>query len=157
LHIGRRRSFLPDLLRRHCPMPVGFAEEAMPILPGCWYVAPPDRHLYVCEGDMRLSHGPRINWTRPAIDPMFCSAAKAHGPAVIGVIMSGMLRDGVTGLAEVHARGGQTIVQHPLDAEADELPRNALRAVDADHVVPLRQLSVTIAMCLERQANAHRE
>ena len=156
LHIGRRRSLLPQLLAGQCPMPVSHAEEAMPILRGHVYIAPPDRHLHVCENDMRLSTGPRINWTRPAVDPMFSSAAVAHGPAVIGVVMSGTQRDGVAGLSEVEGRGGQTIVQHPDDAEWPDLPLNVLGAVQANHVVPLRTLSFTIAMCLTQRSSFKR-
>src|SRR5262245_1116249 len=78
LHTGRHRSVLPALLRPRCPMKVTFAEDAMPILSGHVYVAPPDRHLCICDNDIRLSYGPRIHWARPAVDPMFCSAAKAH-------------------------------------------------------------------------------
>jgi two-component system, chemotaxis family, protein-glutamate methylesterase/glutaminase len=153
LHIGRRRSLLPQLLGEQCPMPVSHATEGMPIGRGHVYIAPPDRHLHVYENDMRLGTGPRINWTRPAVDPMFSSAAAAHGAAVIAVIMSGTQRDGVAGLSEVEGRGGQTIVQHPDDAEWPDLPRNALGAVQANHVVPLRTLSFTIAMCLSQRAS----
>ena len=150
LHIGRRPSRLAEILRPRSPMPVQTTAEGTPIAAGNVYIAPPDHHLCICARDMRLSRGPRINWTRPAIDPMFRSAAEVHGPAVIGVIMSGLLNDGTAGLLEVHRRGGQTIVQDPRDAEAGQMPANALGAVDADHVVALHAIPKTMACCIAR-------
>jgi two-component system chemotaxis response regulator CheB len=150
LHIGRRPSKLVQLLHARSPMAVQAAEEGMPIVAGNVYVAPPDHHLFVCATDMRLSRGPRINWSRPSIDPMFRSAAEAHGPAVIGIIMSGLQKDGAEGLLEVQRCGGQTIVQDPSDAEPGELPINTLRAVHADHVVALHAMPYAIARCVAR-------
>ena len=157
VHVGRRRSVLPQLLQGRCAMPVSHAKDGMPIIPGQIYLAPPDHHLHVRESDMRLSHGPRVNWSRPAIDPMFISAASSHGSSVIGVIMTGLLRDGATGLFEVHRLGGQTIVQDPADARADAMPRNALRITPADHIVPLEHVSFTIAMCLRKWGQCQSE
>ena len=104
-HIGARPSVLPDLLRRAGPLPAEHAKSSQLIQPRRIYVAPPDHHLGVLDGAMVLSRGPRENWARPAIDPLFRSAALAYERRVIGIILSGALNDGTAGLKEVRARG----------------------------------------------------
>ena len=98
-HIGSHRSYLPELLSRAGPLPARHAEDGEKIRPGTVYVAPPDRHMLVFEEAIRLSRGPRQHFTRPAIDPLFRSAALAFGPRVIGVVLSGTGNDGARGLA----------------------------------------------------------
>ena len=112
----------------------------MPIQPGHIYLAVPDRHLILADGFMRLGRGPRENLARPAIDPLFRSAAAAYGPRVIGVVLSGMLSDGASGLEAIKRCGGLAMVQDPQDAIADEMPRNALRATKVDLTVPAMRL-----------------
>ena len=92
-------------------------------------MAPPDRHLVLHEGRVELECGPPEHWTRPAIDPLFRSAAAAFGSRVCGVLLSGNLRDGCEGLRAVVAAGGTALVQRPDDAEHDDMPRNALGSV----------------------------
>jgi two-component system chemotaxis response regulator CheB len=118
-------------------------------VPGKVYVAPPNYHLCVGQTRIDLSTGPRENWFRPAIDPMFRSAAKAHGPSVIGILMTGMLYDGANGLWHIHQHGGQTIVQDPKDAEAPEMPLAALRVLNPTLLLPLRRIAEGIAYCLK--------
>lgn len=149
IHIGRRESYLPELLDQCCPMPVLHARNRELIERGRVYVAPPDRHLCIESGYMRLSHGPRENWTRPAIDPMFRSAAHTHAPFVIGILLTGHMYDGVNGLYNIHRLGGRTIVQDPAEALSPELPRNALSRMKPDHVVPLKAIPGIIGECLE--------
>jgi two-component system, chemotaxis family, protein-glutamate methylesterase/glutaminase len=105
--------------------------------PGTIYVAPPDRHMLIEPGRIRLARGPRENRFRPAIDPLFRSAAQSYGPAAIGVILTGNLDDGTAGLSAVKQLGGVSIVQDPNEAMFPSMPCNALANVRVDHVVPL--------------------
>jgi len=109
------------------------------------YVAPPDCHLLVETGIVRLGRGPKENRFRPAIDPLFRSAAQAYGPGAVGVILSGSLDDGSAGLGALKQLGGIAIVQAPRDALFPGMPANALRHVAADHVVPLRDMARVLA------------
>jgi two-component system chemotaxis response regulator CheB len=108
---------------------------------GTIYIAPPDHHLILKEGYMRLTRGPRENQWRPAIDVLFRSAAVVYGPRVVGVILSGALDDGSAGLAAVKRCGGIAIVQAPADAAVREMPESAIRNASVDHIVPAQQLA----------------
>lgn len=134
-HVPSSSDYLAGSLARTSALPVIAAKDRLPIERGCVYVAVPDHHLLVIDGTVRLGDGPRENMTRPAIDPLFRSAALSYGARTVGVVLSGMLNDGASGLWAIKACGGTTIVQHPLDAVADQMPLAALEAVDADHVV----------------------
>jgi len=134
-------SYLRAILEPIARIPVIAALDGQPIVPGHIYLATPDRHLLVMGSTLRLGAGPRENMSRPSIDPMFRSAALSFGTRVVGVILSGLLNDGVSGLEAIHAAGGLTVVQHPLDALEPDMPRAALETVPADHVVPARELA----------------
>jgi two-component system chemotaxis response regulator CheB len=138
-------GYLADVLASAGPLPVSRAVDGQPIEPGHVYTAGPDRHLMLVDGIMRLGDGPRENMTRPAIDPLFRSAALAYGPRAVGVILSGMLNDGASGLSAIKACGGTAVVQHPLDALADQMPLAALETVDADRVAPADEIGGIIA------------
>jgi two-component system chemotaxis response regulator CheB len=137
LHIGPHPSQFPDLLNGSSALPAHHARHGEPIRAGNIYVAPPDHHLLVHRGHVALSRGPRVNWARPAVDPLFRSAAKAYGSGVIGVILTGRLNDGTAGLYEVKRHGGITIVQDPSDALCPAMPASALKHVGVDHRVPM--------------------
>ena len=136
---------LPEILQRHANVRVAWAKHDEAIVRGHVYVAPPDRHLVVDDGHVRLTRAPRENHSRPAIDPLFRSAALAYGPRVIGVVLSGRLDDGTAGLWAVKERGGTIVVQDPADAAQPDMPRNALEHTAADHVVPCAQLGALLA------------
>jgi two-component system chemotaxis response regulator CheB len=138
------RSELPTILSRRGPLLARNPRDGDPIYPGHVYVAPPDYHLLVQPGHVQLSHGPRENRLRPAIDPLFRTAARAYGPRVIGVILTGALNDGVAGLMAVRAAGGVGVVQDPGDAPFPGLPRQAREVAGADHVVPADRLPAVI-------------
>ena len=104
------------------------------------YIASPDHHLLIQDGKMRVTRGPKENRFRPAIDPLFRSAAYAYGNRVVGVILSGALDDGTSGLSTVKYYGGVAIVQDPADAEVPSMPKNALREVSVDYCVPASQV-----------------
>ncbi len=123
---------------------VKHAEEGEELLHGQVYLAPPDRHLLVLDGRIRLGTGPRENLVRPAIDPLFRSAALSHGPRAIGVILSGMLNDGASGLAAIKRCGGMALVQTPHDAEASEMPLAALEASPVDRSAHAADLAAAI-------------
>jgi len=147
-HIGGRPTELPQLLGRTSAMPVSHARDFEAFEPGHVYMAPPDHHLYIGRVLMRLSAGPRVNWTRPAIDPMFRSAAEVHGPAVIALLLTGNQADGVNGLEEVQIQGGQTIVQDPAEAVACGMPANALARIVPDHVLRLVEIPEILSLCI---------
>ena len=108
--------------------------------PGHIYVAPPDRHLVIEPGIVRVTKGPRENRFRPAIDPLFRSAAQVYGPAAIGVILTGSLDDGTDGLWAIKQLGGCAIVQDPLEALFPSMPQHAMDHVDVDYVLPLADI-----------------
>ncbi|MET0400950.1 MAG: chemotaxis protein CheB, partial [Cystobacter sp.] len=138
LHLGTgHRSALPQLLSRAGHLEAVHPQDGAPLEPGRIYVAPNDRHLVVEPGRVRLLHGPRENNHRPAVDPLFRSAALAYGPRVIGVVLTGALDCGTAGLMAVKHRGGLAVVQDPRDAFCPDMPRSAMEFVKVDHSVPL--------------------
>jgi two-component system chemotaxis response regulator CheB len=129
-------SRLPDILTRGGRIRASFAEADQPIESGHIYVAPPDRHLLVTRVGLTLNHGPRENGFRPAIDPLFRSAARIFGNRVMGVILSGALDDGAYGLKMIKERGGVAVVQDPEEAVLQSMPLSALQHAPVDHVLP---------------------
>lgn len=140
LHIGAHRSELPDLLNAVGSIPAKHGEDGEVIYPGHIYVAPPDRHMIVADGRLRLTRGPKENWARPAIDPLFRSAAAGYGPDVVGVILTGNLNDGTAGLFEIKRCGGIAIVQDPREAACPDMPGSAAAHVALDHCLPLAEI-----------------
>lgn len=121
-------SVLTRIIDRSGPVPATTAQDGAPLLPGHIYVGPPDRHLLVGDDRVLLSEGPTENGHRPAINALFRSVAVQYGPRAIGVLLSGVLDDGVLGLAAIRSRGGTTIGQSPEDAAFPALPTNARNA-----------------------------
>ena len=141
LHISSSgTSVLPAILGRAGAIEVRAATDGQAIEAGCVVVAPPDQHLMVLDGHYVLRHGPRENGHRPAIDPLFATAADAYGRRAIGVILTGTLDDGAAGLVAIKVGGGLAVVQDPDDALYPSMPANALARVEPDHVVPLDEL-----------------
>lgn len=133
-------SVLPRIITRRGGMTAMHPGDGAAIELGCVYVAPPDRHLLVENGFVRLVRGPRENGARPAVDPLFRSAARAYGARVIGVVLTGNLDDGTVGLISIKSSGGLAVVQDPDDALYAGMPSSALRHVAADHVAPLADI-----------------
>lgn len=131
----RSRSILAEILASKGPLPAQQASDGAPIEPGNIYIAAPDHHLLLNDGHMRLSMGPKENYQRPSINVTFRSAAQAYGPRVIGVILTGQLDDGTSGLWQIKQGGGIAVVQHPEEAPYPSMPLSALREVEADHTV----------------------
>jgi two-component system chemotaxis response regulator CheB len=136
VHIGDSQSILPTLLQDMDSVTASFAVSGEPLTEGHVHVAPPGRHMLVRDGILELSRGPRENWARPAIDPLFRSAALAYGPDAIGIVLSGRLNDGTAGLYEIKRQGGIAIVQTPAEAEAPDMPQSALENVPVDYSLP---------------------
>lgn len=133
-HIGRHLSVLPELLGSAGPHRAFHPVSGQKITNGTFLIAPPDHHMLVSGGEIVLTMGPKENFARPAIDPLFRSAAIAYGPRTIGVVLSGRLDDGTAGLQAIKAAGGLTVVQEPDDAKEPEMPRSALACIDVDRV-----------------------
>jgi two-component system chemotaxis response regulator CheB len=150
-------SALPEILRRHGPLPAAHVKDGEPIQPGRVYVAPPDHHVLLRTGHVHLARGPRENGHRPAIDPLFRSAAREYATRVIGLVLSGALDDGTAGLLAIKSRGGIAVVQDPADALYPGMPGNALEHVQVDHVAAAasmgRLLARLIADVTEPPAN----
>jgi two-component system chemotaxis response regulator CheB len=139
-------DILPEILERAGPLPASNARDWEQLSPGHIYVAPPDYHLLIeRSGYTRVTQGPKENRFRPAVDPLFRSAAHAFGARVVGVILTGWLDDGVAGLYAVKECGGTAVVQDPEDAEAPSMPLNAVRRVKVDHCVPLAEMAPLLA------------
>jgi two-component system chemotaxis response regulator CheB len=145
VHIGARSSQLPKILGSSGPLPATHAQDGETALPGHIYVAPPDHHMLLEENTIRLNRGPKENHTRPAIDPLFRSAALARGRRVIGIVLSGYLDDGTAGLHAIKRCGGMAMVQDPAEAQADSMPLSALQNVEVDHCLGVDSLAGKLA------------
>ncbi len=137
-------SVLADILNRAGPLPASPAVDYAPIEHGHIYVAPPDRHLLLTSTAMRIVHGPTENRHRPAIDPLFRSAAVSFGQRVVGVILSGALNDGTAGLRAIKRAGGVAMVQDPATATFAGMPESALAYFAVDWCLPVPALADTI-------------
>jgi two-component system chemotaxis response regulator CheB len=145
-------SYLPRIIGRHTKMPCAHAMDGDAIETGKIYVAPPDCHLMLQPDKVVLSHGPKENRHRPAVDPLFRSAAQHFGSRVIGVILTGSLDDGTAGLQAVKRCGGLAVVQHPDEAVAPGMPMNAVQYVSVDHVVPLDKMGALLKKLIGQSA-----
>jgi two-component system chemotaxis response regulator CheB len=133
-------GLLSQIIRRAGPLPVVTVKIREPLRPAWIYVAPVDRHLLLERGYLEVTGGPKENGFRPAVDPLFRTAAEAYGPRVIGVVLSGGLDDGTRGRRHIKRAGGLTLVQDPDDALVKSMPESAVRNVEVDHVVPAAEL-----------------
>lgn len=138
LHISpHSRSVLPMILQRNAPLPIEHGRNHQRFRPGRVYIAPPDHHMLVRPDHIQLTRGPHENSSRPAVDPLFRSAARAYGSRVLAVVLTGTLDDGTAGLAAVKRSGGIAVVQDPNEAMYPGMPLSAIQNVSVDHVLPL--------------------
>ncbi|MBV8674114.1 MAG: chemotaxis protein CheB, partial [Acidobacteriaceae bacterium] len=145
LHTARHAgSLLPEILQRASGREVKHPEDHTPIEKGKIYIAPPDYHMLVEDGALRVIQGPRENLHRPAIDPLFRSAASYYGERVIGIILTGLLDDGTSGLMVVRASGGAAIVQDPKSALFSSMPKSALEQVPDARVLAIEEMPAAI-------------
>lgn len=137
-------SALGEVLGRRALIRVAEAVNGEAIESGRVYVAPADAHLVIEPGRLRLHRGPKVHYTRPAVDPLFTSAAAAYGPRVVGVLLSGGGDDGVSGLIAIKAAGGLSLVQHPGEATFPSMPINAITFDHVDAILPLDLIGATL-------------
>jgi two-component system chemotaxis response regulator CheB len=128
-------GLLPEILDRSGTWPAAYAVDGAAIEHGRIYVARPDYHLLVRRDTMNVSRGPRENLFRPAIDPLFRTAARAYGARVIGIVLSGGLDDGTHGLELIKRHGGLAIAQDPQGAVMPSMPLSAIQNVEVDHIL----------------------
>jgi two-component system chemotaxis response regulator CheB len=147
-------SVLPAILERAGELPTAHAEDGGEIERGRIYIAPPDHHLLIQPGFMRVNRGPKENGYRPAIDPMFRTAASTYGSRVVGVILSGVLDDGTAGLAAVKTHGGRALVQDPASALYPMMPQSAIDAAEPDLVAAPEELAEVIAQLAHERVPA---
>lgn len=149
IHIApHSNSVLPQILQRRGHLPATHPKDGEEIQNGKIYVAPPDLHLIIKPGYINLAHGPKENRHRPAVDPLFRSAAQAYKSRVIGVILSGTLDDGTAGLLAIKKLDGIAIAQDPEEALYEGMPRSAIENVNVDYVLSIAEIGkklVTLA------------
>ena len=137
MHIGAHKIDLPQMFQQNTPLPIRYATDNDRVEAGTILLAPPDQHMLLSDGVVRLSRAPKENFSRPAVDPLFRTAAFAYRERVVGVVLTGNLDDGTIGLQAIKACGGITVVQDPATAVAPDMPRSALDHVDVDYCLPL--------------------
>lgn len=150
-------SVLPKILNRSGPLKAVECEDGALVRPGHIYVACPDRHLLVEDGRVRSVRGPKENRHRPAVDSLFRSAAVAHGPRAVGVILTGALDDGTVGLAAIKRCGGVAVVQDPDDALFSGMPQSALEHVEVDHCLPLPEIAPLLSRIVREEEMVEEE
>jgi len=157
LHVSPRgKSVLPHILDTRCSLSVSHAVDGDQLEPGHVYVAPPDFHLVVDDDQVRITSDPRENGLRPSVDTLFRSAARAYGPDVIGVVLSGTLDDGTAGLIAIKQHGGVAVVQDPTEAVFPGMPASAARFADPDHIVTLDKLPALLTELARESASRRR-
>lgn len=147
------KGVMPQVLNRLRTLTAHNARDNEPIRTGQIYIAPPDHHLQVEKDVVRITRGPKENRFRPAVDPLFRSAAYAFGARVIGIILSGALDDGTAGLWTVKQYGGIAIVQDPNDAEVPSMPENALRSVPVDYILPVAKMAEVVISLVREEVS----
>jgi two-component system chemotaxis response regulator CheB len=151
-------SDLANMLNALCAIHVKEAEEEETITSKTAYLAPSNYHLLAEKnGTLALSVDAPVNFARPSVDVLFESAAEAFGPGLIGVILTGAGSDGSKGLKRIKDKGGLAVIQDPADADVDSMPRSALAAVKADHVLVLREIAPLLCILAERENSKTRE
>jgi two-component system chemotaxis response regulator CheB len=146
LHIAPHSySALPRILARHTKLPVDHPIDGEAIRPNRIYVAPPDRHMRLGEGAVRVANGPKENGHRPAVDTLFRTAAVTYGARVAGVVLSGTRDDGTAGLRAIHERGGVAVVQDPEEALFSGMPLSAVAGDHPDWIVSVSEMGELLA------------
>jgi two-component system, chemotaxis family, protein-glutamate methylesterase/glutaminase len=145
-------SVLPRILSRAGSLPATHPEDGDTFATGRIYVARPDCHLMLRDGRLSVRRGPKENNSRPAIDPLFRSAARSAGKRVVGVVLSGNLDDGTAGLLSIKQHGGIAVIQAPETAQYPGMPRSAIDHVPVDYVVPIEQMAGLLVRLTSDQA-----
>jgi two-component system chemotaxis response regulator CheB len=155
IHMGMGTvSRLPEVLSTRGPLRATHAIHGEEIARNHIYVAPPDMHLVVRPGYVHVVRGAKENGQRPSVDTLFRSASMVYGPRVTGVVLSGYLDCGTSGLLSIKARGGTSIIQDPSDAEVPDMPASALRHAPIDHVLPMAQMAAKLNALVREPAGS---
>ncbi|HSR96077.1 MAG TPA: chemotaxis protein CheB [Kofleriaceae bacterium] len=147
-------SHLASILGRASKLPVAWAEQGARTERGRVLISPPDVHMLLSDSHVQLTRGARENHARPSIDKLFRSAAASYGTRVVGVLLTGMLDDGVAGLRTIQSAGGASIVQDPMDAAFPELPGRALQVLTPDRTLPIDAIGGAIAAIVGQYVTA---
>ncbi|MEK4034935.1 chemotaxis protein CheB [Methylocystis sp. IM3] len=147
IHFGKHPSELPTILSWSSRLTVSFGEDGTPIQAGHIYVAPPDHHMILEAGRIRLNQGPKIHFTRPAADPLFISAAQVYGEDVIGIVLSGGDKDGAAGLRTIKEHGGKAVVQEPKEAVNPSMPETAIARDHPDACLSAEEIAALLKSC----------
>lgn len=152
LHLSKNSSAenIVQIFQRHTSLKCLAAQDRMAIEKGTVYLAQPEHHLLVSGGVIRLNQGPEENKYRPSIDVLFRSAAVHFGNRTIGVILTGMLHDGSSGMYAIKSCGGLCIVQDPLEAEYSDMPRSVLNRIEVDYTADLREIPIIVQDILSK-------
>lgn len=153
LHTHTSAGRPPEILRNQTGLKAAYALHGEPIEHARIYIAPPDNHLMIEPNYVHVVRGPRENGHRPAVDPLFRTAARSYGARVAGVLLTGALDCGTAGLMMIKAQGGVAIVQDPDEAVQPDMPRNALRQVEVDHVLELARIGPLLVRLARNGAN----
>ncbi len=145
LHIGAHRSILPQILSTKGALPAVHPHDGQKLENGRIFVAPPDCHMRLEADVVRLVKGPKEHHTRPAIDPLFRSAAQTYGERAVGVVLTGLLDDGTPGMQAIKQHGGICVVQDPEEAEEPSMPLSVLKHVAVDHRARLDEMPALLA------------
>ncbi|GAB3255783.1 chemotaxis protein CheB [Larkinella harenae] len=145
-------SLLPSILNHAGPLPAKHPEDGEWVQPGQIYVAPPDHHLLIEYDQVVVKKGPKENRFRPSIDALFRSAAYRFGARVIGIVLTGLLDDGTSGLWSIHRMGGLCIIQKPEEAMYSSMPRSVLEYVDVDYSVSVSEMPALLTELTQQTA-----
>jgi two-component system chemotaxis response regulator CheB len=147
-------SYLPQILSQEGQLPAVHPKDGDTIETGKIYIAPPDHHMLIEDGHILVKRGPKENNFRPSIDALMRSAAYWYGTRVIGIVLTGYLNDGTSGLWSVKQFGGTTVVQSPADAAHPDMPLNVLEYVDVDYNLPLAAIGPLISTLVNSPSKA---
>lgn len=152
-HQAHNAGHLLQALENSVKLPLKRVESRQKVMPGTVYLAPPDSHLVLTQHDVDLSNGPRENRSRPSINVLFRTAAAYRSSRVTGILLTGMLDDGIAGLEAIQRCGGTAIVQDPNEAEYPDLPRNAIEALDIRYVKTLSEIAAMIPSLVNEEVD----
>lgn len=152
LHVSANEpSYLPHILTHFGKLPASHPVDGEQIQPGHIYIALPDHHLLIEPGHVLVKRGPKENRFRPSIDALFRSAAYTYGPRVIGVVLTGMLDDGTSGMWSIKRLGGISVIQQPQEALYSSMPQSVLQHVAVDYSVPISQLASLLGELVQEE------
>ncbi|GAB3903051.1 chemotaxis protein CheB [Larkinella knui] len=146
-------SFLPDILTRAGKVKATHPKDGERFQNGRIYVAPPDHHLLIENDTVLVKKGPKENQFRPSIDALFRSAAYGYGPRVIGVVLTGLLNDGTSGMWSIKRLGGVSVIQHPEEALYPSMPESVRQNVEVDYTVAIPQLASLLGELIQQEVD----